>query len=168
MSGGCICKPSTLHLKASHCSRVMLIPLCVQATPLSLQEHVDAWEHCIGRPRLHGCAETVHLCLESPCIRIQGSCDAQWPFVRPHPVIGGSVWLPGLSPYSTFTHYCYEVRTLLYRASTGASESYYIALHWQRQKPRPAAVPDATHQLCIIVLRATGQALLREENVTTC
>ena len=63
-----------LTLKDSYCSRIMLIPLCIQALQpqLSLQEHVDAWKHCIGRPRLHGCAETVHLSLESPCICLQG------------------------------------------------------------------------------------------------
>ena len=158
-----------LDLQAAHRSRVMLIPLCVRPEPLSLQELVDAWEHSIGRPRLHGCAEIVYLSLELPCIRVQGSCDAQWPYIRPHPMTGSQVWLPSFSPYGTFTHYIYEVRTLLYRARSAAKDSSSIALHWCGQNRTHAPLPEATtHQLCIIALRATGQVESREnENVTT-
>ena len=55
------------------------------------------------------CPSQSGIALHSP----SGSHDAEWPFIRPHPVMGDPVWLPGLSPYGTFTYYFYEVRTLI-------------------------------------------------------
>ena len=71
-------------------SNIMLLPLCVYAPSLTLQERVDVWATCIGRPILYGCADTVHLSLEDICIRVQGCRDASWPFIRPHPQLTDS------------------------------------------------------------------------------
>ena len=153
---------SGLFPEASQRSRIMLMPLCLSAPPLTLQERVDAWAISIGRPVLCSYADTVYLSLEAICTRAQGVRDASWPFIRPPPCLADVLWLPGLNPDGTFMQYQYEIRTLVYQHSSEVGLSSYTAEHWFSQKmPRPAsssvAAQHTTTNLCLLALRATGQ-----------
>ena len=154
-------------------SHIMLLPLCVSAPSLTLQERVDAWASSIGRPILYGCADTIHLSLEDICIRVQGIRDASWPLIRPLPQLADSLWLPGLSNDGTFIQYQYEIRTLVYQNSSEAFGLSYTAEHWSSQKLSRSALSPAiavcgTALLCHIALRSTGQEKSSEGYVTTC
>ena len=153
---------SGLFPEALQRSRIMLMPLCLSAPSLTLQERVDAWAFSIGRPMLCSSADTVYLSLEDICTRAQGIRDASWPFIRPHPSLADVLWLPGLSPDGTFMRYQYEIRTLVYQHSSEAGLLSYTAEHWFSQNmQRPAsssvATQHTTTSLCLLALRATGQ-----------